>query len=161
MLSNEQLTELCSEIPRVSVDSITECTRDLAAVGASHSSVSDMLLGVYKAEEVCHYLALKAGWHSNVETGELDELSIPTKIAMCHSELSEALEAARKDLNDDHLPHRKGIEVELADALIRIFDLAGRLKLDLAGAMADKLVYNTKRADHKLGNRAGAHGKKF
>jgi hypothetical protein len=27
---------------------------------------------------------------------------------------------------DDHLPHRKMGEVELADALLRIFDLAGR-----------------------------------
>lgn len=40
------------------------------------------------------------------------------------SEVSEGLEGLRKSLNDDHLPHRKMIEVELADTLIRILDFA-------------------------------------
>src|SRR5579885_1179488 len=35
--------------------------------------------------------------------------------------LSRALEGHRKDKMDDHLPHRKMFEVELADACIRIF----------------------------------------
>jgi hypothetical protein len=35
------------------------------------------------------------------------------------------MEGERKNLMDDHLPHRRSAEVELADALIRIFDYAG------------------------------------
>ena len=34
------------------------------------------------------------------------------------------MEGARKDLMDTHLKHRSMMEVELADAIIRIFDLA-------------------------------------
>lgn len=40
------------------------------------------------------------------------------------SELAEAMEALRKDAWDDKLPHRKGEEVELADAYIRLLDYA-------------------------------------
>ncbi len=49
-----------------------------------------------------------------------------TTLQLVSSEIAEATEAERKDLMDDHLPHRKGGEVELADALIRMLDLAGR-----------------------------------
>jgi hypothetical protein len=53
------------------------------------------------------------------------------------------------------------LEVELADAVIRIFDMAGGLGLDVGGAIAEKLVYNGKRADHKPENRRDVGGKKF
>lgn len=82
-------------------------------------------------------------------------------LALIHSEVSEAMEAARKDLNDDHLTDRKGLEVELGDAVIRIFDLAGGLGLDLGGAIVEKMAYNTKRADHKPENREKDGGKQF
>lgn len=46
-----------------------------------------------------------------------------TKSQLCITEVAEATEGARKDLMDDHLPHRKMEEVELADCLIRVLDL--------------------------------------
>lgn len=52
-------------------------------------------------------------------------------IALCISELSEALEGHRKDLMDDKLPHRKMVEVELVDFLIRAFDMAGGYGWDI------------------------------
>ena len=66
-------------------------------------------------------------------------------IALMHSELSEALEADRKDLMDDKLTHRKGLEVELADAVIRIMDFSQGKNLDVDGAIAEKLNYNKTR----------------
>lgn len=42
------------------------------------------------------------------------------------TELAEATEGLRKNLMDDKLPHRKMVEVELADAVIRMYDYAGR-----------------------------------
>lgn len=84
---------------------------------------------------------------------------LASKLALCHSELSEALEGMRKGLMDDHLPHRSMFEVELADTVIRIFDLAGFVGMDLGGAVIEKFTYNQSRADHKLANREAAGGK--
>lgn len=108
-----------------------------------------------------HGSCVAAGWYTDLETGELLDRNVPEMLALIHSEVSEALEGYRKSLNDDHLPHRPMIEVELADAMIRIFDLAGYLNLDIGGALAEKFAYNQHRADHKIENRKGEHGKKI
>jgi len=91
----------------------------------------------------------------------LGKAIVAEKLCLSHSEVSEAMEGYRKGLQDDHLTHRQMIEVELSDAAIRIFDLAGALGLDLGGAIAEKLEYNQQRADHKPENRAKEGGKAF
>lgn len=105
-----------------------------------------------------------AGWWENIQTKEKhpkgDVTLILSKLALVHSEVSEAVEGVRKGLMDDHLKERPMAEVELADALIRILDLAGHEGYDIAGAVVAKLYYNSKRADHKLENRLADGGKK-
>ena len=112
----------------------------------------------------CHQQSLNAGWWHDPETGEPHELTperFAQKLCLIHSEVSEAMEGHRKSLMDDKLPHREMAEVELADAVIRIYDLAGRAGYDVIGAMVEKLTYNANRADHKPENRAQAGGKAY
>jgi plasmid maintenance system antidote protein VapI len=100
-------------------------------------------------------------WWHDVRTGEPIHRNFGELIALCHSELSEALEGHRKNLMDDKLPHRKMAEVELADCLIRIFDMGAGLGMDLQGAYEEKMAYNAVRADHKPENRVLAGGKAY
>jgi hypothetical protein len=126
-------------------------------------------------QDICHYLSKSAGWwHAagldliqviNDPVSPVDKLLagalVAQKICLSHSELSEGMEGHRKNRMDDKLPHRKMLEVELADAVIRIFDLAGALNYDLGGAIAEKLAFNQKRPDHKPENRAKEGGKSY
>jgi hypothetical protein len=107
----------------------------------------------------CHKDNLK--WWKNIRTGKPLKRNLGELIALCHSELSEALEGHRKDLQDDKLFHRKRVEVELVDCLIRIFDLADGFGYDLEGAYQEKRAYNAHRADHKIKNRLKKGGKKY
>lgn len=108
----------------------------------------------------CHKVSSEAGWWNDV-TDENEKYIVATKVALIHSEISEAMEGFRKDLMDDHLTYLKMAEVELADAVIRILDLAGYKGYDIEGAVLEKMAYNKNRADHKLENRAKEGGKKF
>lgn len=108
---------------------------------------------------VCHEANIK--WWQDVNTGEPIERNKAELICLMHSELSEAMEGERKDLYDDKLPHRKMAEVELVDALIRIFDYAGAYGYDLQGAFEEKMAYNAKRADHTHEARRKENGKRF
>lgn len=118
--------------------------------------MKDGLNGFVRA---AHRAATESGWWKDVDINARG--IVPEKLCLIHSEISEAMEGHRKDLNDDKLKNRKMIEVELADAMIRIADLAGAMDLDLGGAVVEKMAFNALRADHKLENREKEGGKKY
>lgn len=107
----------------------------------------------------CH--AANQHWWHHPATGERLNRNKGELLMLIVSEVSECMEGERKDLMDDKLPHRKMAEVELADALIRIFDYAGAYGYDLDGAVAEKRAFNATRPDHKPEARLAANGKKW
>jgi hypothetical protein len=100
-------------------------------------------------------------WWINPATGDPIERNRAEMLMLIVSEIAEAMEGERKNLMDDKLPHRPMAEVELADAVIRIFDYASGLGYDLGGAYVEKMAYNAVRKDHTAAERLKPNGKKF
>jgi NTP pyrophosphatase (non-canonical NTP hydrolase) len=128
--------------------------------------------GLNTLSEIIHGRNVTAGWWTDLKTGESlrgykgdskkfseAKRDVLNLLMLVVTEIAEAAEGVRKNCPDDKLPHRSMFEVELADAFIRIFDLAGAHDLDLTGALLEKLAFNANRADHKVENRKKDGGK--
>ena len=88
---------------------------------------------------MCTDIAHRSGWH------QTPQQSFGEFIALCHSELSEALEGYRESSQDKHLPHLRSQDVELADVLIRIFDYCGYHQIDIVQVLLEKMHFNQTR----------------
>lgn len=82
----------------------------------------------------CHANSIRKGfWSVNPNVYET-----PAKLMLIVSELGEAMEADR--INDT-----EGLTEEIADVFIRLFDLCGRLGIDIDAAVAAKMKKNADR----------------
>jgi NTP pyrophosphatase (non-canonical NTP hydrolase) len=96
----------------------------------------------------CYEISKSKGWH---ETGK----TIPEFLCLIHSEVSEALEDYREHGAEDWdvryeedkqgNPKPEGFGIELADVLIRVFDLAEAVNIDMELMLRIKMAYNKTR----------------
>lgn len=108
-----------------------------------------------------HNVAKSKGWWPEFKlqlVREGNPETLGSSLALIHSEVSEALEAVRDGLlvPGHEMPAGKpvGFHVELADAVIRIFDLVGAMDDGDAflNALEDKIAYNKTRP-HRHGGK--------
>lgn len=108
-----------------------------------------MLTNIRELQKRIHKLNHR-WWHD--EAGNRLERNKGELLCLIHSEISEATEGVLTNAMDDHLPHRRMDEVEMADAAIRICDYAEGFGYDLeskfwpmaaANELPDTTVYFT------------------
>lgn len=121
-------------------------------------------------QAVMHRLSREKGWwpqlddknSSPAEKKKLVEATIPEKLVLIHSEVSEAMEEYRRRKRitevsfgeDDEEEKPEGLPIELADVVIRVFDLAEALHIDLGYWIVRKYEYNQTRKKRHGGKRA-------
>jgi len=86
--------------------------------------------------------AVKCGFHPSevADKSDVSTLYISSRIALVHSELSEALEETRNEEFDVD-----AFAFELADVVIRVADLAEMLNIDLDHYITEKIAKNKTR----------------
>lgn len=92
------------------------------------------------------------------DTGKVRSL-INEKLMLVNSELVEAMDELRSghavdEVYEGDKGKPEGFGVEIADAIIRLFDLAGGLNLEVADLIEDKMAYNSASRGH-------LHGRSF
>lgn len=120
----------------------------LANQTGAHMEALKPLLRVqlYEVSKLIHTWMDHQGFWKSENVGE--------KLMLITSEIAEAMEADRKDVQkSEHIPNFSGVEEELADAVIRILDFAYHYNLRLADAIVAKTHYNL--------TRQYQHGKKY
>lgn len=83
--------------------------------------------------EEAYQTAKSKGWHDRPR-------KIVEALALIHCEVSEAIEADRRREGKERVAE------ELADVIIRVFDLCGEYGLDLETAIMKKMEYNKTRS---------------
>lgn len=107
------------------------------------TSEDSIYQGISEGVVACHRNAVSKEWWNPAPT-------FPEALMLVVSELAEALEDYRGTLEPKHIHETTtgkpiGIPVEMADVIIRVFDLCGGFKIPLAEAVALKMEYNKTR----------------
>lgn len=116
------------------------------------------MITIRELQKIAYEQSTAKGFHDNEPTEERAILSLNAeRIALMHSELSEALEELRAGhaANFTYYPTGKkpeGVPSEIADVVIRALDFCGANDIDLEAMIVEKLAYNATRG-HKHGGK--------
>lgn len=105
-------------------------------------------------ELIAHFIWLTATcdrWFTQCQG--FDRKNFDGDVMLVVTELAEAVEADRKPGPSSHIPDFTGVEEEIADAMVRLFHLAGKYKLRLGNAFYEKMQFNF--------TRPVRHGKRY
>ncbi len=92
-------------------------------------------------------LAKSKGWYDG-NAAVLDPTWLGARLALVHSEVSEALECVRNGDYAEYLSNEgkpEGLPTELADIVIRVLDLAESVGIDMQVAIERKHAFNVNR----------------
>jgi NTP pyrophosphatase (non-canonical NTP hydrolase) len=124
---------------------------DLAnSLDISLRDVHDWMFAWSKLANIAYENSKKKGFHDAQRSTDPDPqvrlMSNGMKLALLHSEVSEALEALRKGNPESvHLGGFSGVEEELADLIIRIMDDSTTWGMRVGEAVLQKMVFNAAR----------------
>lgn len=106
-----------------------------------------------------HDLIANLTWLTNIcdmwftQCQGFDRKNFDGDVMLAVTELAEAVEADRKPGPSSHVPAFTGVEEEIADAMVRLFHIAGKYKLCLGDAFYAKMQFNF--------TRPVRHGKRY
>ncbi len=124
------------------VQALVDDTTDATEVRTGLNALADEILAINEANG--WKVTTPLDWPHDGATP--DPYRLGCILRLIHSEVSEALEAVRKH-------DRPNFEEELADVIIRVFDLTGDLRINIERAIRDKLEANRQR-EHRHGGKA-------
>lgn len=139
---------------------LADCAASLPGPAFTAKRIMSILTGLRDFQDLVYGLNDKAGWWSDLETGEPKVRNKGELMMLMVTEIAEGYEGVRKNQMDDKLQYRPMEEVEIGDMIIRGVDYTGGHKLDIGGAILHKLLFNQLREDHKREHRLGVNGKK-
>lgn len=154
---------LSEERPEITNESELKAMREIReALGLHRGSHSESVTAAVRAatartlsalQDACHGAARSKGWHDGADWSNPQRQL--AALMLITTEIAEAAECVRVgQIQPMRGPGGKpeGLPSELADAVIRVLDMAGAMGINIEAAVAEKVAFNATRP-HRHGGK--------